>query len=75
MFVLVGFGLRNTNHLEGFGESSQVSSTKAQVLHLIRSIRTVVKCKRKMLINDIDLVHFWEALINKLFVFLLQIPS
>jgi hypothetical protein len=39
-----GFGLKNpNNHLEGFGESSQVSSTKAQILHLIRSIRTVVK--------------------------------
>ncbi|ODM98383.1 Immediate early response 3-interacting protein 1 [Orchesella cincta] len=38
-----GFGLRNPNHLEGFGEQSQGTSTKAQILHLIRSIRTVVK--------------------------------
>lgn len=51
MFVqlyLVGWGLKSPTQIEGFGESPQGSSTKTQILHLIRSIRTVMKCKRQL---------------------------
>jgi hypothetical protein len=48
LHFLVGWGLKNTgaSTIEGFGENHQhVSPTKQQILHLIRSIRTVMKCK------------------------------
>jgi hypothetical protein len=38
-----GWGLKNTGAMEGFGENPAVSPTKQQILHLIRSIRTVMK--------------------------------
>jgi len=40
-----GWGLKNTGPaaMEGFGENPYVSPTKQQILHLIRSIRTVMK--------------------------------
>jgi len=47
-YILVGFGIKNPHQIEGFGDPSIAGgggSTKDQILHLIRSIRTVMKCK------------------------------
>ncbi|CAG7833796.1 unnamed protein product [Allacma fusca] len=38
-----GFGLRNPHQIEGFGEPQHGSNFKVQALHIVRSIRTVVK--------------------------------
>jgi len=39
-----GWGLKTSpTQIEGFGEVPQNSGTKTQILHLIRSIRTVMK--------------------------------
>jgi len=48
---LVGWGLKSPTQIEGFGESPQGTGAKTQILHLIRSIRTVMKCKCLHVLN------------------------
>lgn len=54
--LIVGWG--TSAHVQGFGESA---STKAQLLNLIRSIRTVAKSNLKFT-SQLEIIYFYDLI-------------